>query len=51
MVWIPGSQNLSDPLTKKDSALCDALSLLLFSGKLPLSFPTSVSRSSNCNLG
>lgn len=32
--WIPGKINLADVLTKKNSALCDMLQLLLETGKL-----------------
>ncbi|CAN8065041.1 unnamed protein product [Agarophyton chilense] len=51
MVWIPGKTNLSDPLTKMDSPLDQTLQLLIFSSKLPLSFPEAQSRSSNVFLG
>lgn len=51
MVWVPGSLNLADPLTKKDSSLCDALQILLFDGSLPFSIPDAKERCSEQNLG
>ena len=51
MVWIKGSTNLSDPLTKRDSPLMNSLQLLLYTGKLPLSFDVKLSRDSNRSTG
>jgi len=51
MVWIKGTTNLSDPLTKRDSPLMNSLQLLLYTGKLPLSFDVKLSRDSNRSTG
>lgn len=46
IMWILGSLNLADPLTKKDSNLCESRQLFLFHGKLRFSFPSSQERCS-----
>ena len=51
VVWVPGSANLADPLTKKDSPLSDALQLLLFQGSMPFDFDKMLHRNSSPNLG
>lgn len=51
MVWLPGSLNLADPLTKKDSRLEACLQLLLFDGNLPCEIPSENQRSSDRSLG
>lgn len=51
VVWIPGSLNLADPLTKRNSVLSDSLQVLLFEGRLPFGFSASQSRISTPNLG
>ena len=51
IIWIPGSTNLSDPLTKKDSPLKHPLQLMLFSGELPIDFDKSECRDSSATLG
>lgn len=50
--WIPGSVNLADPLTKKDSSLTDALQLTLFTGRLCIDLDSvSETKSSENNFG
>lgn len=50
--WIPGSTNLADPLTKKDSSLTNALQLSLFSGRLCVNFDAvSETKKSGSNFG
>lgn len=39
VLWISGRLILTDPGTKSESPLADALQLLLFSGRLPHAFP------------
>lgn len=51
IIWIPGNLNLADPGTKCDSPLSPALQLMLFSGKLPSSFPGLESCTSDRSLG
>lgn len=51
MVWIPGKCNPADPGTKRDSPLAEVLQLMLFTGKIPLSFEEIESTSSNRSLG
>ena len=51
MVWIPGRTNLADPGTKRDSALTEALQLLLLTGKIPIDLSESEVRSSDRPLG
>lgn len=52
ITWIPGKLNLADVLTKKDSAISEALQLTLFKGRLTLPFESfAESKSSSKNLG
>ena len=51
VVWIPGSLNLANLLTKRNSVLSDSLQLLLFEGRLPFSFSASQSRIPTPTLG
>jgi len=51
MVWIKGSTNLSDPLTKRDSPLTSSLQLLLHTGKIPFNFDVQLSRDSRRTTG
>ena len=51
IVWIPGRVNLADPDTKRDSALCDSLQLLFYTGKIPLDLAEAEVRSTNRPLG
>ena len=51
MVWIPGRTNLADPGTKRDSALAEALQILLLTGKIPLDLTEAEVRSSDRPLG
>ena len=51
VVWIPGKCNPADPGTKRDSALTDVLRLMLYTGKIPIDFTGSQSRSSQRSLG
>ena len=51
LVWIPGRTNLADPGTKRDSALSEALQLLLYTGKIPIDLSEAEVRSSNRPLG
>ena len=51
VIWIPGSLNIADPLTKKDSNLSDSLQVFLFDGRLPFGFKSAKSRNSEPNLG
>lgn len=46
MTWIPGSCNLTDPLTKLNSPLEDALQILICDGELPISFEKVFNRDS-----
>ena len=51
VVWVPRKVNLADPGTQRDSALCDALRLLLYTGKIPLDLSVAETRSTNRPLG
>lgn len=51
VIWIPGSANPADPLTKRDSPLADTLQIMMFDGTLPLQFDKTDSRTSNASLG
>lgn len=51
MIWIPGSVNPADPLTKTNSPLSQMLQLLMFSGTLPIDFKDSEHRNSEQFLG
>lgn len=51
VAWIPGRTNPADVGTKRDSPLCDALSLMLFTGKLSLDFNQAEFRSADRSLG
>lgn len=51
LIWIPGSANPADPLTKRDSPLMDTLQIMLFDGTLPLDFAKFESRCSDAPLG
>lgn len=50
--WIPGTTNLADPLTKKNSSLTDVLQLTLFSGRICTDFDAvSETKRSEKNFG
>jgi len=51
LIWIPGSSNLTDPLTKPNSPLCNALQLLMFEGEIPFEFPKAKHRISDQSTG
>lgn len=51
IIWIPGRVNLSDPGTKTDSPLAQALQLTMSSGKLSLDLSESESRCADRPLG
>jgi len=51
MIWTPGKTNLADPLTKPTSPLCQALSVLLVEGKVPIDLTDSKLRSSTQSTG
>lgn len=38
MIWVPGKVNLSDPGTKPNSPLSNALQLMMLSGEIPFNF-------------
>lgn len=47
MMWIKGTTNLSDPLTKRDSPLITSLQLLLHSAMIPINFDANLSSNSS----
>lgn len=50
--WIPGSINIADALTKRDSVLKDALLLLMFTGQLKVDLDKKIEDTvSEKNLG
>lgn len=51
VIWIPGRVNLTDPGTKTDSLLPQALQLTMSSGKLALDLSESEARSADRPLG
>ena len=51
LIWIPGSANPADPLTKKDSLLSEVLQLMLFQGRLPLDLSRMEDRPAAASLG
>lgn len=51
MIWVPGTVNLSDPVTKPNSPLCSTLQLMLFSGEIPISFDQAQERDSSATTG
>ena len=51
MIWVPGSTNLADPVTKPNSPLCSALQLLLFEGEIPICFDQAEVRDSSAQTG
>lgn len=51
LIWIPGSTNLSDSLTKKDSPLCNVLQLMLFDGFIPMNIDKAQSSASKTSMG
>ena len=51
LIWIPGSLNIADSLTKKDSPLAETLQLMLFDGSLPVYLSSGESRESSTTLG
>lgn len=50
LIWLPRKINLADPLTKRDSPLCETLQLMLFDGTIPIDFATAETRASNKSL-
>ena len=51
VIWIPGSCNLSDPMTKLNSALAQSLQLLLVGGEIPMDIDKSEERESDLSTG
>lgn len=43
---IPGSTNLTDPGTKRNSSLTNSLQLLMFTGEIPIDYTDAISNSS-----
>lgn len=51
MIWIPGSANYADPLTKTDSPISQALELMFFDGKISMDFHGALFRNSDAPTG
>jgi len=51
LIWIPGQSNLTDPLTKPNSPLCNALQLLMFHCEISFEFPKAKHRISDQSTG
>jgi len=51
MRWIPGKINLSDPTTKKDSPMVQALQLMMYDGEIPIDLTDAKMRHSSQSIG